>query len=138
MGRMKTLDKIKSRYYWPNQYCFCGEVGKPAGIFYCVHHMTMFCQWCRFHLYIVFFCLYFLISLFIIFSNRLNAVNGFRRKTYRYEQKSTIYSSALYLRIHMLRRFCAYLHISCSEGSAHIKKLYHLSFSTLVRAFANF
>ena len=22
MGRMKTLDKIKSRYYWPNQYVF--------------------------------------------------------------------------------------------------------------------
>ena len=32
MGRMKTMDKIKSRYYWPNQYVFmvCGEAGKPV------------------------------------------------------------------------------------------------------------
>ena len=45
MGRMKTLDKIKSRYYWPNQYVFVDkQVSQLAGIFYCVHHMTMVCQ----------------------------------------------------------------------------------------------
>ena len=44
MGRMKTLDKIKSRYYWPNQYVFVEkQVSQLAGIFYCVHHMTMVC-----------------------------------------------------------------------------------------------
>ena len=48
MGRMKTLDKIKRRYYWPNQYVFVEkQVNQFAGIFYCVHHnMTMVCQYC--------------------------------------------------------------------------------------------
>ena len=44
MGRMKTLDKIKSRYYWPNQYVFVEkQVSQLVGIFYCV---TMVCQCC--------------------------------------------------------------------------------------------
>ena len=35
MGRMKTLDKIKSSYYWPNQYVFVEkQVSQLAGIFY--------------------------------------------------------------------------------------------------------
>ena len=55
------------------------------------------------------------------------------------KKKSTLYGSALYLlRIHMLRRFCTYLRNPCSEGSAHIKNLYHLSFSFLERALAIF
>ena len=36
MGRMKTLDKIKSRYYWPNQYVFVEkQVSQLDGIFQC-------------------------------------------------------------------------------------------------------